>query len=243
MDGEDNLEIELSKDNPFINNWLLAAHNERYHERNDDYKTHNATFITLNRWQGEKKSIEEMAKKQLEKFRTLNPRFTKHNECQDAQLVRHIWEFMHAVFVQTHKKCKAMFMQVMIKQLKDDLKAENPKRKTFPENWREFTDWHRTLEGATMDYVAWNSRQKPFDNKKHTKDVAKEFMCDLGIGYEDRSKKGWVETANRHTKRLNQKNIQENRKSTHGKLLNSTFKMNKTTKKNNPEEKTTLKEN
>ena len=43
-----------------------------------------------------------------------------------------------------------------------------------------------------MDYEAWNSRQKPFDNKKHMRDVAKEFMIDLGIGYECRSKKGWV---------------------------------------------------
>ena len=132
-------------------------------------------------------------------------------------------------------------MQVVIKKLKDDLKAANPKRKTFPENWREFIDQHKTLEGATMDYEACNLRQKTFDNKKCMRDVAKEFVIDLGIGYEDRSKKGWVETANRCTKRLNQTNIQENRKSTHGKLLNSTFKMNKPAKKNKPEEKTTLK--
>ena len=72
-------------------------------------------------------------------------------------------------------------------------------------------------------------------------DVAKEFIIDLGIGYKDRSKKGCIETENRYNKRLNQKNIQENRKNTHGELLNGTFKMNKTTKKNNPNEKTTLK--
>ena len=54
-----------------------------------------------------------------------------------------------------------------------------------------------------MDSEAWNSRQKPFDNKKYMEDVAKEFMIDLGICYEDRSKKSWIETANRYTKRLN----------------------------------------
>ena len=241
MDGEDNVEIEVSKENPFINSWFLAASTEQFHERNDSCKTHDVIIITPNRWQGDKKPTEVMAKVQLEPFRNLNPMFINYNEHQDSQLVRCHWEFMFSVFMKIHVKCKAKFMQVMIKQLTDDLKMANPKRHKFPKNWREFVDWHKSLEGATMDYEAWNSRQKPFDSKKFMGDIAKDFMIDLGIGHDDRSKKGWIETANRHTKRMNQKSIQDNRKSSHGKLLNSTLKSNKTVKKNKPGEETTLK--
>ena len=54
-----------------------------------------------------------------------------------------------------------------------------------------------------MDSEAWNPEQKPFHNKKYIADVAKEFIIDLGIGYEERSKQSWVKTANRYAKRLN----------------------------------------
>ena len=67
-------------------------------------------------------------------------------------------------------------------------------------------------------------------------------MIDLGIGYDNRSKKSSIETSNRYTKRMNQKSIQDNQKSSHGKLLNSTLKSNKTVKKNKPGEETTLKQ-
>ena len=71
-------------------------------------------------------------------------------------------------------------------------------------------------------------------------DVAKEFMIDLGISYEDRSKQSQLKTANRYTKRLNIKN-QKNQKYSHRKLLNIILKSNKTTKKNKLEEETILK--
>ena len=93
-----------------------------------------------------------------------------------------------------------------------------------------------------MDYEAWNYRQKPIDSKKFIGDIAKDFIINLGIEYDSRSKKDWIETANRCTKRMNQKSIQDNWKSSHGKLLNSTLKSNKTVKKNKPGEETTLKQ-
>ena len=66
--------------------------------------------------------------------------------------------------------------------------------------------------------------------------VARDCLIELGIGYEDISKKCSVETLNKHTKRLNQKSAQENRKAAHGKLLYITVKKNKTFKKNKPGE-------
>ena len=128
-------------------------------------------------------------------------------------------------------------MQVMIKQLTDDLKIANLKRHKFPKNQREFADWHKSLEGATIDYEAWNSRQKPFDSMKFIGDIAKDFMINFRIRYDDRSKKGQIETANRHTKRMNQKSIQDNWKSSHRKLLNSTLKATKQLKAINLERK------
>ena len=117
----------------------------------------------------------------------------------------------------------------------------NPKCYKFPKNWREFADWHKSLEGATIDYEAWNSRQKLLDSKKFMGDIVKDFMIDLRIGYDDRSKKGLIKTTNRCTKRMNQKSIQDNQKTSHGKFLNSTLKSNKTVKKNKPGEETRLK--
>ena len=75
----------------------------------------------------------------------------------------------------------------------------------------------------------------------HVANVARGFMIELGISYEDRSKKSQDETSNECTKRLNQKSMQGNRKAVHSKLLNSTLKSNKTSKKNKPEETTVLK--
>ena len=54
----------MSKENPFINAWFLAASAEQFHERNDSCKTHDVITITPNRWQGDKKPAGEMAKVQ-----------------------------------------------------------------------------------------------------------------------------------------------------------------------------------
>ena len=109
------------------------------------------------------------------------------------------------VFMKIRVKYKVKFIQAMIKQLKGDLKVANLKCKIFPKNQRKFIDWHKTLEGATIDSEAQKSRQKPFYKRKCMEDIAKEFMIDLGIGYESRSKKGQFKTANRYTIRLNLK--------------------------------------
>ena len=116
-----------------------------------------------------------------------------------------------------------------------------PHAKTLPNNWRDLLRWHGELEGATKDEIAWRSRQLPFDNKNKMKELATRFKFDIGVGYANRNKSGWVETLNKHSKRLTQKTTQDKRRSTHGKLLNSASTNNKTPKKNNPEQTTILK--
>ena len=72
-------------------------------------------------------------------------------------------------------------------------------------------------------------------------EVATKFKIDLGIGYTKRNKSGWVEMINKYSKWLTQKTMQDKRRATYGKSINSTLKNNKTLKKNKPEETTTLK--
>ena len=49
MDGEDNIEIEASKENPFINAWSLVANAEQFHEWNDSHKANNTMIVTPNK--------------------------------------------------------------------------------------------------------------------------------------------------------------------------------------------------
>ena len=58
------------------------------------------------------------------------------------------------VFIEIHIKCKEKSMQVIIKQLKDNLKVKNPKCKKFLKNWRELIDRHEILERVIIDSKA-----------------------------------------------------------------------------------------
>jgi len=229
--------LEISSDNPFIKALLDGVKYEKWHERNDSYTTHNIILVTENKWQQDKKPTEDMAKATLNYFRQCNPSFIEYDKYSMPQLIRYYWEFKYVVFMKVHNDGTSKFVTMHVNQLRNDLKKKYPKHNKLPNNWRDFLGWHASYEGAKENEIAWNSRQKPFDSKENMKEVAKYFHINLAVGYTQRNKKGWIETINRYSKRLTQKNIQEKRK-THGKLLRSTFPNNKKPKKNNPDEYT-----
>ena len=176
-----------------------------------------------------------MAKAAIDEFRKLDANLIQCDECIKEQLVQCLWEFVHAIFMKMHKIATAKFVTWNMNHLTEDLRNKHPHVKTLPNNWRDLLRWHGELEGATKDEIAWRSRQLPFDDKNKMKELATRFKFDIGVGYDSRNKSGWVETLNKHSKRLTQKTMQDKRRSTHGKLLNSTSTNDKTPKKNNPE--------
>ena len=240
-DDETNTGITTSNDNPFILAWIEGVENENYHERNDDYATHNIIIIAPNDWGGDKMPAEEMANDAFEEFRSLNPRFINHNAHNVEQALKCFWEFMHALFMRAHKDGAAKFIGWHVTQLSKDLKKKYPKRKNIANNWRDTLNWQQTKEGAIEDEIAWNCRQKPFDDKKKMAKVAQKFKEDLGVGYAQRNKKGWIEKTNGYSKRLTQKSLQDKRKNSHGKLINSSAANNQIAKKNKPDEVATFK--
>ena len=48
-----------------------------------------------------------------------------------------------------------------------------------------------------MDEQAQNSRQKLFDDKKCADEVARDYLIELDISCEERSKKDWAEISNK----------------------------------------------
>ena len=99
-------------------------------------------FITDNGWQKDKKPTEEMAKATIDEFCRLNPNLIDYNKYNKMEQVKYSWEFMHALFMKTHKIASSKFITWHVDQFKDDLKKENPKRKKLPNNWKEILDWN-----------------------------------------------------------------------------------------------------
>lgn len=241
LEDQENIAITTSNDNPFILAWIDGVFNENYHERNDEYTTHNIIIITPNDWGGDRIPTEEMANDSFEEFRGLNPRFINYKAHTVEELLKYFWEFMSSLFMRVHKDGTAKFIGWHVTQLNTDLKRKFPKRRKISNNWRDTLNWQQTKEGALEDEIAWNCRQKPFDDKKKMAKVAQKFKEDLGVGYAQRNKKGWIEKTNGYSKRLTQKSLQDKRKNSHGKLVNSSSKNNVVAKKNKPEENTVFK--
>ena len=233
--------MDPDSDNPFTQQWINGASKEMHHERNDECTTHNVIIITDNRWQKDKSPTEEMARSSFPEFKKLNPKFIEYEKFSEEEVMQHYWEFKLCMFKTAHANGTNKFITWHAQQLSADLKEENPRRTDFPNNWRNVLDWHKSVEGGTKDKIAWQNRQAPCDNKKIMKEVAEQFRIHLGIGCKHRNKQGWIETTNKYSKRIMQKSTQDKRKSSHGKLLNSTTTNNQVSKKLKPGEMTTWK--
>ena len=83
------MEQYANSDNPFILAWISGIRNKMYHERNDEYITHNVIIITENTWQKEKIPTEEMARDSFNKFCRLNPKFIKYYKFSKAQQLKY----------------------------------------------------------------------------------------------------------------------------------------------------------
>ena len=70
-----------------------------YYERNNEYISHNAIFITENEWQKDKKPTKEMVKAAIDKFHRLNPKLIEYNKCNKVQQVKYSWEFRYTLFM------------------------------------------------------------------------------------------------------------------------------------------------
>ena len=134
---DDDLEQYANSDNPFILAWISGIRNEMYHERNDEYTTHNVIIITENTWQKEKIPTEEMARDSFNEFCRLNPKFIKYHKFSKAQQLKYYWEFMYAMFIRVHRNATPKYITWHVDQLSGDLKEEDPKRKDVPNNWRD----------------------------------------------------------------------------------------------------------
>ena len=182
-----------------------------------------------------------MARSSFPDFKRLNPNFIEHDKFTEEQVLQRCWEFKQGVFKTVHANGANKFITWHVELLSADLKEENPRRNDLPNNWRNVLDWHRSLEGATKDKIAWRNRQLPYDNKKTMAELGEQFRINLGVGHKHRNESGWIETTNKHSKRIIQKATQDKRKTSHGKLLNSSATNNKVPKKNKPGEMTTWK--
>ena len=127
-------------------------------------------------------------------------------------------------------------------QLSKDLMRQDEGSKHKIDNFQDVMNWHGSIEGATMDEVAWRSKHRAFDNVKRVHEKIQQTKSDWGIHYESEAHTGFFETLFNYSKRMIFKNIEHKRHIVHGKKLSTTQPNNKVKKKSNPQECTIKKE-
>ena len=102
-------------------------------------------------------------------------------------------------------------------QLSKDLMRQDKGSKHNVENFQDAMNWHGSIEGATMDEVAWRSKCRVFDNNKRVHQKTQQTKSDWGIHYESEAWTGFFETLFNYSKRMIFKNIEHKRHIVHGK--------------------------
>ena len=229
-----NLEEPACDANPITQAYLHNIKNNTYHPNNSTCISLNVIMVCKRHFLGENKPREDNDINHYQDLKELN----KHLLDWDYVSTTDVHEFRLFLWNSLTEEFKSTAMHWVQEQLMKDLMRQDIGSKYKIENFQDVMNWHGSIEGATMDEVAWRSKYRVFDNNKRVNDKIQQTKSDWGIHYESEAWTGFFESLFNYSKRMIFKNIDHRREIVHGKKLSITQTNNRVKKKSNPQEHT-----